>query len=91
MTAQGHHTYVCYDLWVVYRNGIIMHYNDVIMSAMASQINRLFRSRSQETSKLRVTGLYEGNSPVTGEFPAHKASNVENISIWWRHHGEYTV
>ena len=22
---------------------------------------------------------------VTGEFPAQKASNAENISIWWRH------
>ena len=25
------------------------------------------------------------NSPVTGEFPAHMASNAENVSIWWRH------
>ena len=33
-------------------------------------LNRLFRRRSQKTSKLRVTGLCEGNSPVTGEFPA---------------------
>ena len=23
---------------------------------------------------------------VTGEFPAQKASNSENASIWWRHH-----
>ena len=23
----------------------------------------------------------------TGEFPAQKASNAENVSIWWRHHG----
>ena len=38
------------------------------------------------TSKLRVTGLCEGNSPVTGEFPAQIASNAENVSIWWRHH-----
>ena len=34
-------------------------------------LNRLFRRRSKKTSKLRVTGLYAGNSPVTGEFP-HK-------------------
>ena len=34
-------------------------------------LNRLFRCRSKKTSKLRVTGLYEGNSAVTGEFP-HK-------------------
>ena len=31
-------------------------------------------------------GLCAGNSPVTGEFPAQRASNAENISIWWRHH-----
>ena len=27
--------------------------------------------------------------PLTGEFPAQKASNVENVSVWWRHHGWY--
>ena len=35
-----------------------------------------FRRRSKETSKLRVTG----------ELPAQRASNAENVSIWWRHH-----
>ena len=30
----------------------------------------------------------EGNSPVAGEFPAQKASNAENVSIQWRHHGK---
>ena len=34
-------------------------------------LNRLFRSRSKKTSKLRVTGPCAGNSTVTGEFP-HK-------------------
>ena len=69
------------------------HYNDVIMSEMASHqphdclLNRLFRRRSKKISELRVTGLCEGNSPVTGEFPAQSASNAENVSIWWRHHG----
>ena len=48
--------------------------------------NRLFRRRSKITSKLRVTGLCEGNAPVTGEFPAHRTSNAENVSIWWRYH-----
>ena len=28
-----------------------------------------------------------GNSPVTGEFPAQRASNAGTLSIWWRHHG----
>ena len=70
------------------------HYSDVIMTMMASQItshhdclrNRLFRRRSKKTSKLRVTGLCVGNSQGTGEFPAQRASNAENVSIWLRHH-----
>ena len=48
--------------------------------------NRLFRRRSKKTSKLCVAGLCVGNSPVTGKFPAQRASNAENNSIWWRHH-----
>ena len=24
---------------------------------------------------------------MTGEFPTQRASNAENVSIWWRHHG----
>ena len=50
-------------------------------------LNRSFRRRTKKTSKLRVTGLFVGNSPVIGEFPAQMASNAENISIWWLHHG----
>ena len=71
-----------------------MHYNDVIMGTMASQITSLlivystFYSGADQskTSKLRVTGLCAGKSPVTGEFPAQRASNAKNVSIWWRHH-----
>ena len=37
-------------------------------------------------SKLRVTGLCEGNSPGTGELPSQRACNTENVSIWWCHH-----
>ena len=71
------------------------HYNDVIMSATASQItsltiiyltDRLFRCRSKKISKLHITGLCAGNSHVTGEFPTQRTSNAENVSIWWRHH-----
>ena len=70
------------------------HYSDIIMGTMASQITSLtivystisFRCRSKKTSKLRVTGLCAGNSPVTGEFSAQMATNVENVPIWWRHH-----
>ena len=53
-------------------------------------LNRLFRRRSKKTSKLRVTGLCDGNSPGTGEFPTQMASNAENASNWWRHHDRQT-
>ena len=33
-------------------------------------LNRLFSCRSKKISKLHVTGLCAGNSPVIGEFPA---------------------
>ena len=60
------------------------------MGAIASHdifLNRLFRHRSKKTSKLRVTGLCAEKSPEVGEFPAQMAGKVENVSIWWRHHG----
>ena len=58
---------------------------------LKSPVSSLFaqpfvRAHIKETSKLRVAGLCEGNSPVTGEFPSQRASNAENVSIWWRHH-----
>ena len=60
------------------------------MGAMASQNNNLTivystiysMHRPKKTSKLRVTGLCAGNSPVTGEFPAQRASKAENVFIW---------
>ena len=69
------------------------------MDLMASQITSLTivystvysRHRSKKTSKLRVTGLCEGNSPVTSEFPAQRASNTENVSIWWCHHAVFSL
>ena len=51
-------------------------------------LNRLFRHKWKKTSKLCVAGLCAGNSPVTGEFPAQRASNAENDSIWWRPHAK---
>ena len=69
------------------------HYNDVIMGTIAPQITSLaivystvYSERSKKTSKLRVTGICAGNSPVPDECPAQMASNAENVSIWWRHH-----
>ena len=70
------------------------HNNDVIMSVMASQITSLTivysTVRSKKTSKLRVTGLCPGNSPVTGEWiPRANGRLRGKVSIWWRHHGMY--
>ena len=62
------------------------HYSDVIMGAMGAQITSLTivysTVHSGVTSKLRVTGLCAGNSPMTGEFPAQMASYAESVSIW---------
>ena len=59
-----------------------LHYSDVIMSAVASKISSLTIVHSgavysgadqRKHQKLRVAYLWEGNSPVTDEFP-HKGS-----------------
>ena len=52
-------------------------------------LKRLFRCRWKKTSKFCVTGLCKENSLVTGEFPAQRARNAENASIWWRHHEKW--
>ena len=65
------------------------------MSAMASiksPTSRLFaqsfvQPHIKKTSKLLITGLCEGNPAVTDGILSQRASNAENISIWWRHHG----
>ena len=50
--------------------------------------NRLSKLRSKETPKPALLPLCERNPPVTltkGGFPSQRASNAENVSIWWRH------
>ena len=37
------------------------------------------------TRHLPLYGEFAGH-PVTGEFPTQRASNSENVSIWWGHH-----
>ena len=74
--------------WILRRWNCESHYNDVIMGAIESQITSVTIVFStvyldtRKTSKLRVTGICAGNSPEATEFPAQ----MENISIWWRHH-----
>ena len=70
-----------------------VHYYDVIMRTMASRFTNwttvystvYSRRRSKKTSKPRVTGLCEGNSPVIGDFPARRASNAANVPICCSH------
>ena len=73
---------------------IISHYGDVIMGAIAYQITSLtivystvYSDADQSNIKAPRHLSLCGNSPGTGEFPAQMASNAENVSIWWRHHG----
>ena len=49
-------------------------------------LSRLLSRKSGKISKLRITGLCELNSPVTGGFLSQRARNADNVSIWWRHH-----
>ena len=68
------------------------YYSDVIMTAMASQTTRVsivcstVCSSADQASKPRVASLYNGKSTGDCWFPSQRASNAENVSIWWRHH-----
>ena len=60
------------------------------MGAMASRwfAQPFVHAQIKENIKApRNWPLCAGNSTVTGEFPAQRASNAENVSIWWRHYG----
>ena len=71
-----------------------VHYDDVTMGGMASLITNLTivystvysdadqRKHQSSASLAFVWGIHRG--PVNS--PHKKASNAENVSIWWRHH-----
>ena len=57
-----------------------------------SAISRLFtqpliQSADQRKNQSSAPLAFVRNPPVTGEFPTQRASNAENVSIWWHHHG----
>ena len=64
------------------------HYDDVIMSAKASQITSL---------TIVYSTVYSGadqskhQSSASLSFVCGMASNAENVSIWWRHHAPSTT
>ena len=74
----------------------LVHYNDIIMSAVGlkSPASRLFtqpfiqcanqRKHQSSVSLAFVQGIHRW-------IPRTKASDAENIFIWWRHHGKSTV
>ena len=60
------------------------------MGAIASQITSLtivFSTVYLDTDQRKNQSSASLAFPGTGEFPAQMASNAENVSIWWRHHG----
>ena len=74
---------VILNLFRKHRNALEWPHNGP--DGVSNHHSRLFRRRSKKIPKLRVTGLCEGNPPVTGGFPSQRASKAENVSIWWRH------
>ena len=50
------------------------------------KLNHLLRRRSKKTSKLRITGRWDGNSLATGEFPAQMPVTQKTfhlmMSLW---------
>ena len=63
-----------------------IHYCDVIMGAMASQITSLTIVYSIVHSGTDQR-KHQRHRSLCGEFPEQMAINAENVSIWWRHHG----
>ena len=58
------------------------------MNSMASQITSLTFIRAQIKENIKAPRHWPlcGKFTGTGEFPVRRASNAENVSIWWRHH-----
>ena len=60
------------------------------MGAMASQITSLLFTQpfiqAQINENLKASRHWPLCGELTGEFPTQRASNAENVSIWWRHH-----
>ena len=80
-------------IYIIPHSGLLTnvssHYRYVKMSAMASQITGVSVVCSTVCSgadqrKHRTSALLA--FVVTCKFPSQRASNAENVSIWWRHH-----
>ena len=78
----------CTRIMIFWHIILVIHPKDVVSNHQPHDclLNRLFKARVKENIKAPRHWLCEGMSTVTGEFPAQRASNAENASIWWRHH-----
>ena len=66
------------------------YYSDVIINAMTSPVMSISVVCSTVCSGADQT-KYQSSASLafvggTGEFPAQRVSNMQNVSIWWRHH-----
>ena len=85
--------------WEGIRYTDIYHYNDVIMSPMACPKSLAFRlfakpfvqTQSREYIKTPRHWFCEGNPTGTCGYHSQRASNAENVSIWWRLHVPYII
>ena len=90
---QSHPMATC--LALLYTPPTESHYSDVIISAIASQITGVSivcstvcsgadqRNHQSSASLAFVRGVHRWSGI---SFTKGKGSNVENVSIWWRHH-----
>ena len=79
-------------LAIPFHTASLQHYSDVIMSAMASQITGVSIVYSTVCSGADQ-GKYQSSASLafvrgSHRSPTQSASSAENVSIWYRHHGE---
>ena len=82
-----------WHIFFLYFHFKVLHYIDVIMTTVASQITSLtivysivysgeYKRKHQSSASLAfVRGIHRDRW-----FPRTRASYAENVSIWWRHH-----
>ena len=65
------------------------HYCDAIMGTVASQItSRTIVYTAVYSDADQSKHQSSASLAFVWEFTAQMASNAENVSIWWRHHGQ---
>ena len=85
--AFSHSSYICYYYFEHF------HYTDVIMTewCLRTPASLLF-TKPFIQAEIKENIKAPRHWPLCGEFtggrwiPAQRASNAENVSIWWRHH-----